>query len=217
MLLSDERHQIVAYGRKLLSANLTVGTGGNLSIFNRSQGLIAIKPSGVDYLSMTPEDVMVITPKGEVVEGSRTPSSETPLHLALLHRRPDINAVVHTHSVYAATLACLHWELPAVHYLVGFSGDRVPLAPYALFGTQELADRVANAIGDYNACLMANHGLVCVGPTLPRAFTVAEEIEFVARIYLQARAVGEPRLLSAEQMDEVMRKFGTYRPPTPKD
>ena len=210
MKLEEERNLIVAYGKKLIAAQLTTGSGGNLSIFNRKENLIAIKPSGMDYLLMQPEDVVVLTPDGSIVEGSRQPSSETKFHLALLNRRSDINAVVHTHQVYATTIACMNWELPAVHYLVGFSGNKVPLAKYATFGSQELSDNILEAIGNYNACLMANHGIVTVGASILSAFAVAEEIELVARLYVQCKSMGEPVILSKEEMVVVGEKFKTY-------
>ncbi len=212
MLLQQEREMIVEYGRKLLEAQLTTGTGGNLSIFDRRQWLVAIKPSGVDYQTMRPEDVVVVTPKGDIVDGKLRPSSELRLHLDLYNYRADINAVLHTHQVYATTLACLNWELPAVHYMVAFAGNKTPLAPYAAFGTQELSDNVIRSIGMYNACLMANHGIVTVGATLPYAFATAEELELVARIYYQARCIGTPVILSDEQMEVITRRFGTYDP-----
>ena len=210
MLLEKEREAIVTFGRKLITSQLTTGSGGNLSVMNREANLIAIKPSGVDYFEMQPEDVVVMTPEGRIVEGDKKPSSEVNFHLGLLQSRPEINAVVHTHSVYATTIACLNWELPAVHYLVGYSGNKVPLAPYATFGTQALADHIVAAIGNYNACLMANHGLVTVGPNLATAFAAAEEIELVARIYYQARCIGNPVILSDEEMAVVGEKFKTY-------
>ena len=210
MLLQAEREQIVEYGRKLITSGLTTGSGGNLSIYNREQDLVAIKPSGIDYFEQKPEDVVVMTIDGQIVEGSRKPSSEVNFHLALLRHRPENNAVVHTHSVYAATIACLNWELPAVHYLVGFSGDKVPLAKYATFGTKALADNIIAAIGDYKACLMSNHGIVTVGNNLATAFAAAEELELVSRIYYQARCIGEPVILSDEEMATVVNKFRTY-------
>ncbi len=210
MKLEEERNLIVAYGKKLIASQLTTGSGGNLSIFNRKENLIAIKPSGMDYLLMQPEDVVVLTPDGSIVEGSRQPSSETKFHLALLNRRTDINAVVHTHQVYATTIACMNWELPAVHYLVGFSGNKVPLAKYATYGSQELSDNILEAIGNYNACLMANHGIVTVGASILSAFAVAEEIELVARLYVQCKSMGEPVILSKEEMVVVGEKFKTY-------
>lgn len=210
MLLAKERARVVEYGKMLLQAQLTTGTGGNLSIYNRDEGLIAIKPTGVNYLSMQPEDVVVMTPEGEIVDGALKPSSEYRFHLALMRMRPDINAVVHTHQVYATTIACLNWELPAVHYLVGFSGNKVPLAPYAIYGSAELSDAIVNAIGSYNACLMANHGIVTVGGTIEAAFSTAEALELVSRLYYQAKCIGEPAILSNQEMVEVCEKFKTY-------
>ena len=213
MQLFTERTAIVEYGKKLLSSQLTTGTGGNLSIYNRKESLIAIKPSGINYNEIRPEDVVIVTPWGELVEGDHVPSSEICFHLALMQARPEINAVVHTHQVYATTLACLHWELPAVHYLVGFSGSKVPLAKYATFGSQELSDNILAAIGNHNACLMANHGLVTVGKDLAAAFAVAEVLELVAHIYIQARSIGEPVILSDDEMQAVIDKFDSYGQP----
>jgi L-fuculose-phosphate aldolase len=210
MRLNSERELIVEYGRKLIASNLTTGSGGNLSIFNRAENLIAIKPSGVDYLIMKPEDVVIVTPEGKIVEGTLTPSSEIRFHLALLNYRSDITSVVHTHQVYATTIACMNWELPAVHYLVGFSGNKVPLAKYATFGTQELSDNILAAIGNYNACLMANHGIVTVGAHIGSAFAVAEELELVSRLYYQTKCMGEPVILSDSEMVTIGEKFKTY-------
>ncbi len=210
MHLAAEREAIVKFGRKLITSNLTTGSGGNLSVFNRDQGLVAIKPSGIEYFDLEPADVVVMTLDGEVVEGRLKPSSEVNFHLGLMRGRADVNAVVHTHSVYTTTIACLNWELPAVHYLVGFSGNKVPLAPYATFGTQALADNILGAIGDYRACLLANHGLVTVGNNLATAFAAAEEIELVARLYYQSRCIGDPVILSDAEMARVCEKFKTY-------
>lgn len=209
MLLFEERKAIVEYGRKLIASNLTTGIGGNLSIFNRSEGLVAIKPSGVEYHKMQPEDVVVISPEGEIIDGDLQPSSEIRIHLALLNRRKDVNAVIHTHQVYATTIACMKWELPAVHYLVMFSGDKVPVSDYATFGTQELSDNILKAIGDYNACLMANHGIVTVGEDIKAAFDAAEELELVARLYYQCKCLGEPNILTEEEMRQVIERSGS--------
>jgi L-fuculose-phosphate aldolase len=210
MRLFEEREAIVEYGRKLITSNLTTGSGGNLSIYNRAEGLVAIKPSGVDYFKMRPEDVVVVAPNGQIVDGDLQPSSEIRFHLALLGYREDINAVVHTHQVYATTIACMNWELPAVHYLVGFSGNKVPLAKYATFGSQELSDNILASIGSYNACLMANHGIVTVGKDIGSAFAVAEELELVSRLYYQTKCIGEPVILSDKEMITIGEKFQTY-------
>jgi L-fuculose-phosphate aldolase len=216
MLLQAERQAIVKFGQKMISSQLVTGAGGNLSIFDRASDRVAISPSGIEYFDLQPEDVVITDLDGQVIDGQYTPSSELGFHLALYRQRADVNAVLHTHSVYATTIACLGWEIPAVHYLVGFSGHKVPLAPYATFGTPELAHNVATGIGDYNAVLLANHGLVAVGADLSRAFNTAEEIELVARIYYQAESVGNPVILPEEEMDRVLDKFATYGQ-SPKD
>jgi L-fuculose-phosphate aldolase len=217
VVLKKERDVIVRFGNKMTASGLTTGTGGNLSLFNRDEGLIAISPSGIEYADIKSEDVVVINLDGKTVDGSRAPSSELNFHLGLYRYRQDICSVVHTHSPYAATLACLGWEIPAVHYLVGFSGKKVPVAPYATFGTETLARHVVESIGDYNAVLMANHGLITVGVNMPTAFAAAEEIEFVARIYYQTRCIGTPQILCDEEMAIVIEKFKTYGQRPDKD
>jgi L-fuculose-phosphate aldolase len=210
MLLTDERLKIVEYGKKLISSQLTTGSGGNLSIYNREEDLVAIKPSGVDYSSMTPEDIVIVNVNGEIIQGDLKPSSEIKFHLALYKYRSSVRAIIHTHQVYATTFACLNWEIPAVHYLVGFCGDKVPIAPYATYGTQELSNNILQSIGQYNACLMANHGIVTVGETLEAAFTVCDQIELVARIYYNTKCLSEPVILSDQEMKIVQNKFKTY-------
>ena len=208
--MMTQRNEIVLYGRKLITSRLTTGSGGNLSIINRREGLVAISPSGVEYCDMQPDDVVIVDLDGNVKEGRFVPSSELSAHLALYRQRDDIGSVLHTHSVYATTIACLNWELPAVHYLVGFAGTKVPLAPYATYGTRELAENICNTIGQGNAVLMANHGLITVAGDLRTAFVIAEEIELVARIFYQAKCAGEPVILPDEEMNRVIRKFQTY-------
>ncbi len=214
MLLAKERQAVVDGGNAMVRAGLTTGTGGNLSRICRERGLVAISPSGLDYAAMRPADVPLVDLDGLRVEGAYQPSSELGFHLALYRRRPEMGAVVHTHSVYATTLACLGWELPAVHYLVGFAGRKVPLAPYATFGTDELAVNVVAALGAaYRAVLLANHGLVAVGADMRAALHTAEEVEFVARIYYQARCAGSPVILPDHEMDVVIERFKRYGKP----
>jgi len=210
MLMEKERKVVVDYGKKLVTSGLTSGTGGNLSMYCRENGTIAVTPSGMGYFDIRPEDIVVTDIKGNVLEGDKRPTSELSFHLALYESREDINAVVHTHSVYATTLACMGLELPAVHYMVAFSGKKVPLAPYATFGTPELAESVASHIKGYNAVLLANHGLVTVASNMPTAFSAAEEIEFVARIYCQAKSMGEPKILGDDEMEKISEKFKWY-------
>ncbi len=210
MMLQSQRQLIVDYGLKMIRSGLTTGSGGNLSILDRQKDLLAVSPTGLDYDEVTTADIVIVDRSGTVIDGELKPSSELGFHLALYDHRSDVSAVVHTHSVYATTLACLHWELPAVHYLVAFSGDKVPLAPYATFGTPELAENIISSIGEYNAVLLANHGLVAVAADLKSCFNIAEEIELVARIFYQAKSVGQPVLVNDNEMQRVIDKFSHY-------
>ncbi len=210
MLLEKERSLIVEYGAMLLARSLTVGTGGNLSIYDRASGYVVISPSGLDYDNTQPEDVVVVDRDGAIVEGRCRPSSELVMHLGLYEKRLDISAVVHTHSVFATTLACLEISLPAVHYLIGFAGHEVKCAPYATFGTQELADLACCTIGDAKAVLLAHHGLLAAGADVAEAFMVAEQVEYCAELYWRARAIGKPAVIADREMDTIMDKFGDY-------
>lgn len=189
---------------------LSPGTSGNISMRDSSSGLIAISPSGLEYKSLTHEDIVIIDLDGKIVEGSNRPSSEMDFHLALYRGRSDCQAVVHTHSHFATTLACLGKELPAVHYMIAYAGEKVPLANYHTFGTPELAQEISKKIQNYYALLMENHGVLAIGPSLKYAYNCAASVEFVAQIYLQAMQVGTPKILSSVQMQEVMAKFKNY-------
>ncbi len=210
MLLEPERKTVVEFGKKMLFSGLTTGTGGNLSIFNKNEKLIAISPSGIEYSVMKPYDVVVVEPDGKICNGDKKPSSEINFHLGLYEKRQDISAIIHTHSPYATTIACMGLEIPPVHYLVGFSGKKVPLAPYETFGTKALSENIRETIDSYNAVLLENHGLIAIGKNMEMAFTVAEEIEFVARIYFQTKAAGIPKILPDKEMEKVMEKFKSY-------
>lgn len=210
MLMEYERKQIVEYGQKLIKHGLTTGTGGNLSIFNREKSLVAISPSGIDYFDISPEDVVILDLHGNIVDGHRVPSSEVSMHLVYYNRREDIDAVIHTHSRYSTTISCLNWDLPAIHYLVAFAGNDVRCAPYATYGTPELAEHAFQAMVDRKAVLLANHGLLAGGESIDDAFNVAEEIEFCAEMFYRAKSIGEPVILSEEEMDTVGKRFKTY-------
>ena len=145
-----------------------------------------------------------------VLDGERKPSSELVMHLMLYQNRSDVNAVVHTHSIYAATLACLHWEIPAIHYLIGFAGGPVRCAPYETVATDALAKSAFETMAGRKAVLLANHGLLAVGETITEAFTVAETVEYCAEVYYKARCAGNPELIPGEAMHELLQKFREY-------
>lgn len=215
MILEKERQQVVDYCRLMQARALTKGTGGNISILNRELALAAISPSGVEYADMTAADVVVVDLDGNVVDGSLIPSSELGMHLAIYRARQDLCAVVHTHSTFATTIACAHRELPAVHYLIGYSGgDTVPCIPYFPFGSPELAQAAGDKYGEIptlTALLLGNHGLITAGASIDYAFSSAEEIEFVCELYYrQLMMGGELHLLSHEQMELVQHKFAAY-------
>ncbi len=210
MLLWNERQAVVEFSKKMLDTGLVKGSGGNISLCNPEKTLAAITPSGVSYLEMTPEDVVIIDLDGNQIEGNLKPSSEIHIHLALLNRKKDDIAVVHTHSDYATAMACLRWELPALHYLIGHAGDRVPVADYAIFGSVELSDNICHTIGEGNAVLMANHGMVAVGTSLKKAYATAEMVEYVAKLYMMTKSVGKPVILDGQEMSEVLDKFQYY-------
>jgi len=208
--MKEEREQIVEYGKKLLTSGLTKGTGGNLSIFNRKEGLFAISPSGIDYFQIKPEDVVVLNIKGEKIEGDKKPSSEVEMHRIFYERRNDIDAIIHTHTMYATTLACLNWSLPPVHYMVALAGLDVKCAKYATFGTKELAENAFEAMKDRKAVLLANHGLLAGADNLLNAFNITEEIEYCAELYYRTKCIGEPVILPKEEMLLMFDKFKTY-------
>lgn len=211
MILKEEREQVVEYCKKLVETGLTVGTFGNISVYNPEKNLMAISPSGMDYYKTTAEDIVVLTPEGEKVDGAAKPSSEYDMHRIFYLKRPGVNAVVHAHSPFATTLACMQWSIPALHYLVGYSGKEVPCIPYVQFGTYALAEAAFTGMGENHACLLGNHGLLAVGSNLSFTLDIAQQIEFSAELYYRCKAVGEPKLLTDAQMESVIAGFASYR------
>ena len=210
MLLENERNLVVEYGKRMLSSGLVKGSGGNISLCSEDKKLMALTPTGVLYDEMQPEDVVVLDLDGNQVDGDKLPSSEISFHLGLANLRSDIFSVVHTHSIHATTVSCMGLELPPVHYLIGHAGGKVPLVPYATFGSKKLAEQVLETFGEGNAVLLANHGMVGVGHSLPKAYAVAEMVEYVSKIYLQALSAGKPVILSEKDMEDVLARFTTY-------
>ena len=205
------RENLLNITNKLLKAGLNHGATGNSSC--RDGGDFLITPTGVDNSKLTP-DMMVrmnLSDKLSQPESKYKPSSEWQFHQAILEKYPDINAVIHTHSVFASTLSSLGQDIPAFHYMVAVAGgDSVRCAPYAMFGTKELSDNILEAIQDRKACLLSNHGLVAIGKDLNEAFNIAEEVEHLSRLFVEAKKIGEPKLLSNKQMSEVLNRFNSY-------
>lgn len=210
MLMEEARRSIVEYSRKLITSGLTVGTGGNISVFDADSGLFALTPSGVNYFLMEAEDIVVLNLQGEVVEGNRKPSSELELHRIFYEKRADLRAIVHTHSTYCTVLATNRMELPASSYLVAFAGKNVRCGEYASYGTRELAEHTFKAMEDRNAALMANHGLITGSYDLLHAFEIAKQIEFCAKVYVKAKAIGTPFILDEKEMERMSIRFQSY-------
>jgi len=182
-----------------------------LSACDRKTGLMAITPSGIDYYQIKPEQIMLIDiQSGEIKDGTAIPSSELDMHRILYKYREDLNAVIHTHSTFAAALSCLNITLPAVHYLVAYAGIDVRCAKYATYGTVALAKNAFEAMKDRKACLLANHGLLAGGSNLANAFNITEEIEFCCELYYRAKSIGEPVILSEEEMVRMVDRFKNY-------
>ncbi len=215
MLMQEEREQIVQYGKMASASGLCPGTSGNLSIFRPDLGYMAISPSGIDYFMIKPEDVVISDLNAHVIDGSRKPSSEWVLHSVFYRSRPGARSVVHTHSVYCTTLGIVGEPLRAVHYVIGDSNtDTVPLAPYCLFGTEELAQTAIDACGKSHAVLLANHGAVTYGRNLQEAYELAKNLEYVAELQYRAMCIGKPHILTGDQMTLVIEKFKTYGQPS---
>lgn len=187
------------------------GTSGNVSA--RWKGGFLITPSGLRYEDTKPADVVFVGAAGKTT-GKRAPSSEWRFHHDIYRNRSDAQAVVHTHSSFATSLACLRKDVPAFHYMVAVAGgNSIRCAPYATFGTQKLSDNALKALEDRRACLLANHGMIATGASLQSALSLAVEVEALCEQYWRALQVGKPKLLSARQMSTVIRKFRSYGKP----
>jgi L-fuculose-phosphate aldolase len=193
-------------------AALTPGRSGNLSV--RDGDRVAITPSGVPYGEIEPADVPVLTIDGTRLHGDLEPSSEVPMHLGI-YRELDVGAIAHVHSPWATTLAVLREPLPTVHYMLALAGGEVPVAPYATYGTEALAQNAVDAMSeqDTTACLLANHGLVATGTDVESALETLQAVESTARVYLQARSVGEPAPLGEVAMEAVYDQLESYGQP----
>ena len=204
-----ERRELLEVARRMSSAGLSHGTSGNLSV--RVERGLLITPTGMPYDEMSTEDMVELMFDGHTPHGQRLPSSEWRLHRDIYQRRADANAILHTHSRFCTTLACLRQSIPAVHYMIAVTGSSiVRCAPYATFGTEELSKVTVETLGNDNACLMANHGMVAVGANLAAALKVASEVELLAEEYWRALQVGQPHVLDDAEIARVMESYRTY-------
>ena len=211
MLLARERRLVVEYAQRLRPDGLVVLTAGNISV--RSGDLVAVTPASFDYDDLTPDLISVIHMDGEPAEPGLPPSSEVPMHLAVYDAAPGAVAVVHTHAPYASALSTVVDELPALHYLIAELGGPVRVAPYATYGSEELAGNVARALEGRTAALLGNHGTIAYGDTIEQAYSRTILLEWLSALYLRSRVLGEPRLLPDEEIDRVARKLGTRPAP----
>jgi L-fuculose-phosphate aldolase len=215
--IRSARDQLVRYSARLLDDGLAVGSAGNMSV--RVDDTVAITPSGVSYAELRPPDVCVVAPDGREPEaGNReTPSSETPMHLAI-YAATRAGAVVHTHSPEVIALSAARTELPAIHYAITGLGGPVRVAPYVRFGSAGLAAAAVTALDGRSAVILRNHGAVTYGRDLAQAYERALLLEWLARVYRLALSYGEPAILSAAELDEVTaesrrRRYGERRAP----
>jgi len=189
------------------------GTSGNVSV--RSGDGFLVTPSGVSYHRLQPSSIVAMrfagTDRPAGYLGDLLPSSEWRMHHDILAARTDAGAVIHTHAPWCTTLACLHREIPAFHYMVAVAGgNSIRCAPYATFGTQALSDHALAALENRSACLLANHGMICLGGDLDRTLKLAVEVETLARQYCQTLAVGRPAILDDAEMARVLERFRSY-------
>lgn len=213
--LPEARRAVLAAARTMSARGLSAGTSGNVSA--RVPGGMVVTPSAVPYSEMAEADLVVLSlgatvPAGTVLEGTRKPTTEWPMHAAIFRGRPEVGAVVHTHATFCTTLATLRREIPPFHYMVALAGGHsIRCAPYAPFGSEELAGHALAALEGRTACLLANHGMLALGATPGEALELAAEVEGLAELYWRALQVSDPVLLSAEEMAEALRRFGAYR------
>lgn len=201
----DYRLRLIEAGKQMLEKKLTVETWGNLSLRDPETGLVYLTPSAMPYHTIVGEDVAVMDPTGNMLAGQRKPTIEKELHLALYRARPEINAIIHTHPVHSQVFAVLRRPIPPIiDEAAQVLGGTVRVADYALPGTRELAENVCAVMdGRVRACLMANHGAVCVGESMEQAFKVCAVLEMTAEIYQRALLLGQPYILSDELVDEM--------------
>jgi L-fuculose-phosphate aldolase len=209
------RDDLVGTAKKMSSLGLTPGMSGNVSV--RTPHGMLVTPSGMPYSDLVPDDCVEVKHDGTVRPGQRTPTSEWQLHRDILGARQDIEAIVHTHSLYCTSISTLRRPIPAIHYMVVLSGaDEIPCAEYATFGSAQLALNAVTALHGGNACLLANHGMIALGRSLAEALRLAAEVETLAGQYWHAAQIGTPHVLDHDELVRVRAKFAEYGQHKPK-
>ena len=211
MIKNKKSKSLIDTVLKLQDMGLNHGATGNCSC--RDGDTYLITPSGIETKNLSEDKVIRMDFAGNIVESisNLKPSSEWRFHQDIMSQRKEVGAVVHTHSIYASTVSLFGNELPPFHYMIAVAGGAsVRCAPYAMFGTQELSDNIVDALTNRKACLIANHGLIAVGDNLTEALHIAEEVEHLCHLYIEAKKIGEPNLLSKKQMSAVIERFQTY-------
>lgn len=208
MTTATPAQQLLQTAQQMAHTGLNKGTSGNASI--RLDDGFLITPSGVPAEQLSTQSMVYMDWTGQA-EAGKKPSSEWYFHRDILQSRPEVNAVVHCHSMFATTIACMARDVPPFHYMIAtVGGDNIRCAPYALFGTQALSDVAVSALHDRKACLLAHHGMIALGKNLPQALAIAVEVENLCEQYWRLLQLGEPALLTPEQMREVQAQFKGY-------
>ena len=210
--MTDLRQQLITAARGMEPARLNRGTSGNLSVRTVENGAAGflITPSGMPYATLNPEDIVFMHHDGRPA-GLREPSSEWRIHRDIYAARPEAQAILHAHSPFATSLACLRRAIPPFHYMIArFGGDTLRCADYATFGTQALSDAAIAALQDRSGCLLANHGMLVFGRDPAHALALAVELEELCEQYWRSSQLGAPVLLDSAEMARVQEKFASY-------
>jgi L-fuculose-phosphate aldolase len=203
------RAALLHTSRRMVELGLNRGSSGNASV--RCGSNVLITPSALRVEEMSEHNMVLLDRQGKVLQGGK-PSSEWRFHCDILNARSEIGAVLHAHSTFATTIACLRRDVPAVHYMVAMAGgDSIRCTPYSLFGEQALSDHALEALQGRKACLLGNHGMIALGNDMEEALAVAIEVEFSCEIYWRALQAGAPYILTSQQMHDVKQKFVEYK------
>jgi L-fuculose-phosphate aldolase len=202
------RESLLTNFKKLADLGLNKGTSGNASV--RTDKGFLVTPSGMNVDKMSAASMVEVDMTGKTISAGK-PSSEWRFHRDIYQAKPEVHGIVHTHSMFATSLSCLRQDIPPFHYMIAVAGGKdIRCAEYALFGTQALSDAAIVALQDRKACLLANHGMIALGKTLDQAVSVATEVETLCEQYWRALQVGQPQILSDQEMADVFEQFKDY-------